>query len=156
MNLLKNINVIKATTARVVAAATGLSKAVDMAGFEGCLFIAVGSTLLAATTGSTAGNTKAQLYVKGSSAAAGTYNRYVGHAASSSGLAAGVNKRLLMVDVYKPTDRYLKACLKGSSVASYTDAILAIQYGARRPGSSALQNSTTVAGSTVVASPTTA
>lgn len=156
MNLLRNINVIKATTAHMTAAATALSKAIDMSGYEGCIFIAVGSTLLAATTGSTAGNTKTQLYVKSSTAAAGTYVRNLGYAASSSGLAAGVNKRLLVLDVYKPTDRYLKAMLKGSSAANYIDGIIAIQYGPKRPGSSALQNSTTVTGSTVYVSPTTA
>lgn len=156
MNLLKHINIIKATTARMTAAATALSKAVDMAGYEGCLFIAIGSTLLAGTTGSTAGASKTQLYVKSSTASAGTYVKNVGYAASSSGLAAGVNKRILALDVYKPTERYLKAMLKGSSAANYIDAILAIQYGPKRPGSSALQNSTTVTGSTVYVSPTTA
>lgn len=157
MNLLKHINIIKATTARKPAGTTILSKAVDMSGYEGCLFIAVASTLAAGTTGSTAGNKKAQLYVKSSTAAAGTYVRNLGYAASSSGLAAGVNKRILALDVYKPTDRYLKGCIKGSSSTGPAwDAILAIQYGPRRPGSSALQNSTTVTGSTVYVSPTTA
>ena len=156
MNLLQHVNVIKASTIRFAANTTVLSKAVDMAGFEGVLFIAVGSSLLAATTGSTAGNTKTIMFAKGSSAAAGTYNRYSGWAASSSGLAAAAgSNRLMLLDVYRPRDRYVKAALRGTSAANYIDSIIAIQYGARRPGSSALQQSTMVAGSTVVVSPAT-
>jgi len=155
-NLLSYVNIIKASTARITGATTIHSKAVDMAGFEGCLFVLVGSTLLMGTSGSTAGVKKVQLYVKGSTASAGTFARYTGFAGSSSGLAAGVNDRVLMVDCYRPEKRYLKACVKGASSAnSQIDCIMAIQYSGKRPGSSALQNSTTVVGSTVMVSPST-
>lgn len=157
MNLLQHINIIKATTARVTGVTTAISKVIDMQGFEGCTFVCVGSTLLFGTTGSTAGNKKVQLFIQSSTASNGTFVRSVGSAASSSGLAAGVNKRVLALDVYKPTDRYLRAVVKGASSAnSQIDCILALQYGARRPGSSALQNSTTIAGSNVIVSPATA
>lgn len=156
MNLLRNIDIIKASTARVVAGATMHSKVVDMQGFEGCLFIAVGSTLLEGTSGgSSAVNKKVVMYVKSSTASAGTYVKHTAYCASSSGLAGGVNNRVLALDVYKPTDRYLKAAIHGASSGGI-DAIMALRYSARRPGSSALQNSTTVVASTVVASPTTA
>ena len=156
MNLLRNINIIKATTARVTGVTTAHSKVVDMAGYEGCLFVLVGSTLLMGTSGSTAGVKKVQLYCKASTASAGTYVRYGGFAGSSSGLAAGVNKRLLCLDVYRPEKRYLKATVKGASSAnSQIDCILALQYNARRPGSSAIMASTTVTGSTVLCSPST-
>lgn len=156
MNLIKNVNIVKASTIRFAAASTIVSKRVDMAGYEGVVFIAVGSSLLAATTGSTAGNTKTQLHVSGTSSTAGTWNRYSGFAASSSGLAAAAGtKRLLVLDLYRPLDRYVRALVKGSSAANYIDAILAIQYGAKRAGSTALMRSTMVAGSTVLASPTT-
>ena len=155
MNLLNDINIIKLSTARNAAGSTGRSKVVDMAGFEGCVFILEGTTLLNGTTGSVLGNQKATLYVAQSSAAAGTYRRCVAYAASSSGLAAGVNKRILALDVYRPTKRYLRATVKGASSAGmYT--ILGIQYGSRRPGSSALQGSTTVTGYAIAVSPTTA
>jgi len=147
MNLLRNINIIKATTIRLTGSSSQLSKAIDMAGFDGCLFVAVGSSLTAANS------SKMKLFVKSSTAVAGTYTKSLYYAGSSSGLAAGVNKRLLCLDVYKPTKRYLKAFLQHTTKV---DAILAIQYQGRRPGSSAFMNSTTIAGSTVYISPTTA
>ncbi len=156
MNLIRNVDITKASTIRFAAATTIVGKAVDMSGYDGVVFIAVGSSLLAATTGSTAGNTKAQLYARGTSSTAGTWNRYAGFAASSSGLAAtaGAN-RLLVLDLYRPMDRYVQPIIKGSSAANYIDSIIAIKYGARRPGSSALMNSSMVAGSTVLVSPAT-
>lgn len=147
MNLLRCVDIIKATTVRLTGSSSALSKAIDMSGFEGCLFIAVGSTLTASNS------SKMKLFVKSSTASGGTYTKSLYYAGSSSGLAAGVNKRLLCLDVYKPTERYLKAFLQHTTKV---DAILAIRYGAKRPGSSALMNSTTVAGSTVYVSPTTA
>lgn len=156
MNLLRDVDIIKASTARVVASATMMSKYVDMQGFEGCMFILVGSTLLEGTSGgSSAVNKRVTMYVKSSTASGGTYTRSVGYVASSSGLGGGTDDRLLVLDVYKPTERYLKAAVHGASSGGI-DSFMAIKYGARKPGSSALMNSTTVVGSTVLVSPTTA
>ena len=147
MNLLKHINVINASIRS--QASTAFSDEVDMSGFEGCLFIAAGSTLME-------GSSNITLKIQSSTASGGTFTTYSGTVASTAITTGSKNYRLLIADVYKPEERYLKAVVAGaSSGAVYLNNIIAIQYGARRPGSSALNNSTTIAGSTVMVSPST-
>ena len=147
MNLLSRINVINVSARS--SASTAVSDAVDMQGYEGCVFIANGSTLME-------GSSNVTLKIKSSTASAGTYTLYSGNVASTAIATGSKNYRVLMADVYKPEERYLKAVVAGaSSDVSYLNNILAIQYGARRPGSSALNNSTTIAGSTIMVSPST-
>lgn len=147
MNLLSHINV---TNIHIQSSAsTAVSDAVDMRGFEGCVFIACGSTLME-------GSSNITLKVRSSTASAGTYTTYSGNVASTAIATGSKNYRILMADVYRPEERYLKGIVSGaSSGAIYLGNMLAIQYGARRPGSSALNNSTTLAGSTIMASPST-
>jgi hypothetical protein len=153
MNLVKYVDMQLCTTSRIKVSSTvtGSKIYVDMAGFEGVAFVALFSSQAAGTTGvGKFKKTKTWLSVKASSISTGTYKKYFGLAvASSSGLAAGVNKRILVLDIPKINSnltRYIKPFIYGSSSTGVT--IMAIKYGARRPGSSACMKSTGVTGST--------
>ena len=153
MNLLKHVNITKGST--VIAESTTMnSRIVDMAGYEGAAFILVGSTLFSGLSitmnvqGSTANSTTAM------KSFTQTINSTAGATLTSTAVgAAGANYRIMAIDCYKPTKRYIRAQVNGSS--SGRAEWLVLQYGARRPGSSALNNSTTLAASTAFASPTT-
>lgn len=154
MSLIKKTNVVLATTARV-ASSSNLTKVVDMMGYNGCMFIVHGTTLMDGTTGgSTATNKKVVFMIKGAPASSGPFVRNVGSVASSSGLAQGTDNRLLIADVYKPTDRYLKGVVYGASSAVSVQGVIAVQYDPMQPGNANLQNSTTISGSTLMVSPT--
>jgi len=153
MNLVKYVDMQLCTTSRIKVATTitGAKMYVDMAGFEGVTFVALFSSQASGTTG--AGKfkkTKTWLSVKASSISTGTYKKYFGMAvASSSGLATGVNRRLLVLDIPKVNSqlyRYIKPFIHGSSSTGAT--IMAVKYGVRRPGSTACMKSTSVTGST--------
>jgi nitrate/TMAO reductase-like tetraheme cytochrome c subunit len=142
MNLSKNVRVVQLTTARSAAFTTKFSKALDMVGFEGCMFIVQASTLFLA-------NTSAKVYAQGCTSTAGTFKTYQGYAHSTQG--SGVNYRNIIVDCYKPTKRYIRCRVTGSSsAAGNVNSILAIQYGARYGGSTHLYDSTTLADSTAI------
>jgi len=142
MNLSKNSRVVQLTTARSAAFTTKFSKALDMAGFDACMFIVQASTLFLA-------NTSAKVYAQGATSTAGTWKSYQGYAHSTQ--AAGVNYRNYVLDVQKPTKRYIRCRVTGSSsAASVVNSILAIQYGARYGGSTHLYDSTTLADSTAI------
>ena len=150
-NLGKASNVIKCTTVRTIVNTTVIGKTkINMADYESVMFVAIGSSLNVVTTGAGKFH-KAHVWlgVKGSSISTGTYrNCYSNVAISSSGLAAGVNKRLLILDVPKVGSRfqYLKPFVHGSSAASYISDILAIQYNPKLMNSTAVNASTHVTG----------
>lgn len=142
MNLSKNTRLVQLTTARSAAFTTKFSKALDMTGFEGVMFIVQGSTLLLA-------NTTNKVYAQGCASTTGTWRSYQGYARSTQ--AAGVNYRNYVLDVYKPTHRYLRCRVTGSSsAAGVVNSILALQYKARHAGSTHLRDSTTLANSTAI------
>lgn len=149
MNLTKNVEIIRATTARTKKASSMTSKVVDMSGYEGCCFVVCMSTL-------TLSSSKVKAYVGMSTISTGTFNYSVSYAQSSSGMAAGVNKRLLILDVYKPREQYLKCKVAGASSSGPIDVILALKYGPRKPGSTGIGDSTSIADSTLLISPATA
>lgn len=131
---------------RQSSGSTAVGNIVDMAGFEGCVFIAVGSSL-------TEGSTNVTLRARASTASGGTYVSIAGSDCESTGMATGsFNSKMLVLDVYKPTKRYLRPVVAGaSSDVMHTRAIVAIQYGPRRPGSSGVgAASTFVAASKIV------
>ena len=140
MNLSKHIRV-SGWAAAQTESTTINSHIVDMQGFEGCQFVAVGSSVFGASTGT--------ITVQG-----GTANSTSGMVAYQGNLSVAVSsekssERLIAVDLYKPTKRYNRLQINASSGGHIVN-ILAIQYGARRPGSTYLHSSTTLAGSTML------
>ena len=153
MNLLKNVNISQ--LAIMSSGSTSVSDAIDMSGYEGCIFLVHGSTLME-------GSGAVGVHVAGSTASGGTFVPLRGgssqYKVSSTALATGSkDKRVFALDLYKPLgdNRYYKAIVTGaSSGAIYQNSITAIQYGYRRVGSGVNNQSTTLAGSTTIVSPT--
>lgn len=126
--------------------------AIDMSGFEGCCFIAIGSSLLAASS-----SPHAKLQIQGSTASTGIWKTYDGYVSSTKPVTGSQNYRLLAADVYRPcTYRYLRTKLTCATSSDIRwDGILAIQYDPKVAGTTDMYDSTTIAGSTLMAMKTT-
>jgi hypothetical protein len=156
MNLLKHVDIIRCTSGTHNLADPDLTShvgpAVDMKGYEGALCIFLGSSKLA--TGATTalagrvfiGATTAALLV-----ASGTIS--VTAATSSS-----FNRKCVVMDVYKPTKRYIQPRIATYWATSADDnnQWLIVKYGSRRPGSTSMMAATGMnSGSGIILSPTT-
>lgn len=140
MNLSKNIDVVRVENAAVAGTSDLESDAVDMAGYDGVLFIyAVGALTATQVTKLTA----AQCDISGGSYAALT-------GADSGAMADGDGNKLLMLDVYRPTKQFVKATLDRGTANAVLDAGIAIKY---RSSKGPITQGATVAKHVVVASP---
>ena len=153
-HLVKNVRISRVyNTVGALKKSTALyGRAVDMHGFEGCLFIAIGSSgQMGASTD------RAYMRIQAADSSAGTFYTLTGSTASSTmgdgGSAnwssASLSEKIFAVDVYKPlsTHRHLRPILIGTSTGNF-GGVIAIQYGGRRSGSSDIWKGSTKAGST--------
>jgi hypothetical protein len=108
-----------------VAAGTSVqtSSAVNMAGYDGVLFIALLGTL----TASQETSLKAQQSSDDGSADA--YGDLEGTLVGPMG--DDDDNKCLMLDIYRPEKQYLKALLNRATANAVIDGIIAIQYSAR-------------------------
>ena len=141
MNLSNIVDIHRASTQNKEST-TITSNYVDCQGFEGCMFIAVGSTKFNSTggfamrvTGTTAASTVGQSNY-------GTVTYSTANLASTG----TVNYSVFAVDCAKPEKRYLRCHLDDAGSTDYVTSILALRYGPRRPGSSAVNASTRLGG----------
>lgn len=141
MSLLYNTKLTTRKQSTATATRKSTTSFHDMSGFDGVLFMAVGSTLL----NSTAGYAIVQSATANSTAT--TYNTTA--IAFTNMSTATLNYKNLVVDVYKPTHRYVRMIVTGAS-SGHMRCIAALQYGARRQGTTDLRDSTTITGSTFV------
>jgi hypothetical protein len=123
-NLLPNIKI--ETIGALVAAANNTdanSSRVDMAGYDGCLFLA--EVAVSVNTG------VATLTIEGGATDAdpGAGNALTGATATATDAGgATLNNKILVIDVYKPVKRYLQA-VRTSGVANITfGPVIAIKY----------------------------
>ena len=117
---------------------------VDTQGFDGCVFV----TAIAdsASTG------VATLNVKQCDTSGGTYAALSGASATATcSTNDDLNTQLLVVDVYRPQERYLKANITSATANIAFEATYAILYNGRN--APVTQDSAEVADLTVVASP---
>jgi len=96
------------------------STAVDMAGFDGVVFIGVIGTITGTGTVTLAA---------AQSSDNSTFNALSGGSDAASGSAD--SDKLLMVDVYKPADRYVRTTLTRATANSVYGGTIALQYRAR-------------------------
>lgn len=122
MSLLKNVKITR-VAASAVAAQTDVSGSIlDMAGFDGVLFIG----LLGDVTDTSALALKAET---------NSVNLTAGMAALVGGPAFTANatsadNAVLLLDVYKPREQFIRPVLKRGTANAVVDGIIAIQYGA--------------------------
>ena len=132
MNLTKHIDVQLVSTQVVGQTDSTFIKSsiVDCQGYEGCLFIGIGSTDFCVGTGST-------FKVQGSSAnSTSAMITYSGGVAISKTTVYGTTDRICMIDVYKPLRRYNRVKLATDTSGAMT--FYALRYGPRKPGSTTL------------------
>ncbi len=122
-NLLSNIKVTRCT-GYVVAGTTNQKGAiVDMAGFDGCLFIAQLGTML---------NTGTIELAIGQAATNSSGAMVESKATSGEITSDGTDNVFLAVDVYRPRMRYLEPHLKLGAANSLVESVFAIQYKGRK------------------------
>lgn len=125
MNLSKSIKVTVVEAAAAAGQTELVSDVLDMSGYEGVIFIAL---LGDVTSGSVL-----TLTVKGNSANSVSSPTPVTQKATSAFTAGAsdADSKVLLVDVYKPTLRYMFASLTRTTQNAVVGGIIAIQYRSR-------------------------
>ncbi|HEC61772.1 MAG TPA: hypothetical protein ENI27_05900 [bacterium] len=137
MNLLNNVRISRLMRKKSTSGGGGAaheSTYVDMqagGGYEGCLFIFQASTHLSSTGSILIRQTT------GTSTAGAIQTTHANINCSTGSLT------VFAVDAYKPTRQYLQASLSGFS-SGHIMAAIAVQYGAKRSGSTDVLGSTAV------------
>lgn len=120
MNLGRNIKITRVANSAAAGTSAVTCSTLDMAGFEGVLFIAAfGDLSNGAVTG-----IKAQ---QGQLA-------NMGDAADLAGTAIAIadtdDNKVLALEVYRPRERYVRAIVTRGTANAVLDGVIAIQYGA--------------------------
>ena len=123
MSLLKNTKISVVAIAAAAATTDVAGSFVDMKGFDGVLFIALtgdvtdtSALALKASQNSIDSATGAAELVGGPSFTAGPTN---------------ADNKALVLDVYKPRERYVRPILKRGTANAVVNGVIAIQYNAR-------------------------
>jgi hypothetical protein len=126
MNLLKNVKITRVLADTAAGTADTLSSdIIDMSGFEGVMFI-----VKVADAANTAVGT---LTVQQDDVnAAGGMAALAGDAVAYTFAAADGDDDMLIIDVYKPQKRYLRAQFARATANIAVSGIIAIQYGASK------------------------
>lgn len=154
-HLLDEISILKASSGMFMgggAAKHGIP--INTAGYEGCLFLAIGSSNFAVC-----GATHIMMRIKAANTSSTQLNS-TGFKYLTTGVnvirttepIVGWDRRIMAIDVYKPEYQFLKATVNG---ATGNFKYLALLYGPRRLGSTELRDSTFYAGSKKLTSPST-
>lgn len=120
MSLLKNVKITRVASAAVAAQTDVTGTILDMAGFEGVMFVA----LTGDVTDTSALALKAEQNTLNQ---AGGMVELKGSASFTAGATSADNKALVL-DVHKPRKRYVRALLKRGTANAAIDGIIAIQY----------------------------
>lgn len=123
MSLLKNVKITRVAASAAAAMTDVTGSILDMAGFDGVLFIAMTGdvTDTAVLTLKAQQNTLNQ---------AGGMADLVGTAAFTAN-ATSADGKALALDVYKPREQFVRTVLTRATANAAVDGILAIQYEAR-------------------------
>jgi hypothetical protein len=124
MNLSKDIKITVVEAAATAGTSELVTDVLDMSGFEGVMFIAL--------TGDVTASSVLTLTAKANSAnsvSSPTPVTQKATAAFTAG-ASDADSKALMVDIYKPTLRYVFASLTRADQNAVVGGVIAIQYGA--------------------------
>jgi hypothetical protein len=137
MNLLKEVKITVVEAAAAAGTSALTSDVLDMSGYEGVMFIAL--------TGDVTDTSVLTLTVKGNSANSTSSPTPVTQKASDAftASATSADSKAIVVDVYKPTLRYVFAELSRATANAVVGGILAVQYCARNKPTS--QDATVIA-----------
>ncbi len=116
------------------------SDEIDMAGYEGCLFLVHMGTI--------SGSAATTCYVNQAATTGGSEARLEGTRIT---IAEGDDDEIQLMDVYRPEEQFLEVEVTRATANSVIQSIVAIQYGSRKPP--VTHDSSTVANATYVAGP---
>jgi len=143
-NMLTNVRVVRVSGEKsgLKASSFQTGRAIDTAGFEGTLFIVVGS--------SNAGGTTVYTVIQGASATGGTFKKLAGTSSTGPWTTGSLTRKVMAIDMVRPlsTVRFMRPMVVGSCTGEIS-CMLAIQYNSRKPGSSNMWKASTRAGSTL-------
>ena len=133
--------------------ATDITHHIDMQGYEGCLFIAVGTSEM--TKGS--GSTQARASVQGcSSTTLTSFTSYMGSGTTRSALLIGTGTAIVaggrlhkipfVIDLYRPLKRYARIVRHGLTTGGVN--WIGLLYGGKKTGTTAVWGGTVGAGDT--------
>jgi hypothetical protein len=123
MNLAKNTKVTQVLGYYSAATTTRNSAILDMSGYEGVMFIALFDTLIAAGTLKLSAD-------QDTDSAGGTMAEVAGSTTHTitTAEAAATGKTGLVLDLYKPQERYVRASIDIAGQNAVIGGIVAIQY----------------------------
>ena len=124
MNLAKNVTMTKVLGYYAAATTTRNSSIIDMADYDGVIFIAVFDTLIAAGTIKLSVDQNTANSASGMAELAGSTTYTV----TSSDTTGGI----LVADIYRPEERYLRASIDIATQNAVIGGIVAIQYSGRK------------------------
>lgn len=140
-NLLKDVKITRVMNAVAAGTTDQNSSILDMQGFEGVMFIASFGTLTATQVTSI----KAQ---QDTDSAGGTMADLAGTAVGP--LADADSNKMLVLDVYRPEERYVRCVVDRGTANAVIDGIVAIQYNCHK---APITQGTTVSASEASQSP---
>lgn len=122
MNLSKEIKITRVVNATAAGTTDIEGSVLDMSGFEGVVFIALFGTLTATQVTS----------LKAQQGAASDMSDAADLEGSSVGpLADTDGNKCLVLDVYRPQERYVRCVVDRGTANAVVDGVIAIQYGPR-------------------------
>ena len=139
-NLLQNVKVTRVLNGVAAGTTNQNGTAVDMANYEGVIFIAAFGALT--STAVTGLKVQQGLLSDGSDGADLT--------GTAQAIADDADNKLLAIDVYQPRERYVRPVVTRGTANAVIDGVIAIQYGPRKKPTS---HDSTVAGSETHVSP---
>ncbi len=119
MNLLKDVKLTRVMNGVAAGTTVQNGSTLDMSGWDGVLFIAMLGTLTATQVTSLKAQQGNQSNLSDAADLAGTL---VGP------LADGDSNKCLVLDVYRPTDRYVRCVVNRATANAVIDGVLAVQY----------------------------
>jgi hypothetical protein len=123
-NLLKNVKIQRVMNAVAAGTSNQTSSAVDTQGFDGVMFVASFGTLTATQVTSLKAQTSSD------DGASDAYDDLAGTLVGPM-TDADSNKQLIL-DIYKPRKRYLKAVVNRATANAVIDGVTAILYRGRK------------------------
>lgn len=122
-NLLEQVKITRVANAAVAGSTDLNGTGVDMTGFESVLFIWSVGTLTA--------NQVTALHAQQSSDDAGADDYTDLEGSATPALADTASNKLLILDVVKPTKRYVRPVLDRATANAVSDGCIAVQYNPR-------------------------
>jgi hypothetical protein len=122
MSLLKNCKITRVAASAVAAQTDVASSILDMSGFDGVMFIAL--------TGDVTATSALALKCEQNTANSTSGMAELTSSAAFTAGASDADSMALVLDVYKPRERYVRAVLERGTANAVVDGIIAIQYGA--------------------------